>query len=124
MDELGQIGEHRVGRVSIEQVRTAQQHGLRSRFGSGVRPGRSRFTRRGQGITATTQTPIYLCEPWRPRQRSTNEDTDQLLRRYLPKRADLRRFGQADLDTIACELNHRPNKIHGYRSPAEVYLSI
>lgn len=62
-----------------------------------------------------------LCTPRSPWQRGTNENTDRLLRQYLPKSADLRRFDQADLDAIACELNHRPRRIHGYRSPAEVY---
>ncbi|MFD3328674.1 hypothetical protein [Streptomyces sp. NPDC058701] len=38
--------------------------------------------------------------------------------------ADLRRFNQADLDAIAHELNHRPRKIHGYRTPAEVYADL
>ncbi|WP_439956422.1 IS30 family transposase, partial [Nocardia gamkensis] len=74
-----------------------------------------------KAITAATGTPIYLCKPRSPWQRGTNENTNRLLRQYLPKNADLRRFSQADLDTIADELNHRPRKIHGYRSPAEVY---
>lgn len=38
--------------------------------------------------------------------------------------ADLRTFSQADLDTIAHELNHRPRKTHGYRTPAEVYTDL
>ncbi len=74
-----------------------------------------------QATTAATQTPIYLCKPRSPWQRGTNENTNRLLRQYLPKSADLRRFHQADLDAIACELNHRPRRIHGYRSAAEVY---
>ncbi|MFE3262619.1 IS30 family transposase [Nocardia sp. NPDC059091] len=74
-----------------------------------------------KAITAATGTPIYLCKPRSPWQRGTNENTNRLLRQYLPKNADLRRWSQSDLDTIAHELNHRPRKIHGYRSPAEVY---
>lgn len=66
-----------------------------------------------RAITAATQTPIYLCKPRSPWQRGANENTDRLLRQYLPKSAGLRRFGQADLDAIACELNHRPRRIHG-----------
>ncbi len=65
--------------------------------------------------------PIYLRKPRSPWQRCTNENTNRLLRQYLPKNADLRRFSQADLDAITAELNRRPRKIHGYRSPAEVY---
>lgn len=72
-------------------------------------------------IPTATSMPVYLCKRRSPWQRGTNENTNRLLRQYLPKNADLRRFSQDDLDTIANELNHRPHKIHGYRSPAEVY---
>ncbi|WP_219933679.1 hypothetical protein [Streptomyces sp. NWU339] len=50
--------------------------------------------------------------------------TNRLLRQYLAKGADLRTFRQADLDAIAHELNHRPHKTHGYRTPAEVYADL
>ncbi|MFC5020239.1 hypothetical protein [Streptomyces lienomycini] len=43
---------------------------------------------------------------------------------YLAKGADLRTFSQADLDAIAHELNHRPRKTHGYRTPAEVHADL
>ncbi|AEM83987.1 IS30 family transposase [Streptomyces violaceusniger] len=77
-----------------------------------------------QAITAGTGMPIYLCKPRSPWQRGTNENTNRLLRQYLPKGADLRTFSQADLDAIAHELNHRPRKTHGYRTPAEVYADL
>lgn len=77
-----------------------------------------------QAITTTTGMPIYLCQPRSPWQRGTNENTNRLLRQYLPKGADLRTFSQTDLDSIAHELNHRPRKIHGYRTPAEVYAGL
>ncbi|MDT0615716.1 IS30 family transposase [Streptomyces sp. DSM 40712] len=77
-----------------------------------------------QAITAETGMPIYLCKPRSPWQRGTNENTNRLLRQYLAKGADLRTFGQADLDAIAHELNHRPRKTHRYRTPAEVYADL
>ncbi|MFJ5223118.1 IS30 family transposase [Streptomyces sp. NPDC088400] len=77
-----------------------------------------------QAITAETGMPIYLCKPRSPWQRGTNENTNRLLRQYLAKGADLRTFSQADLDAIAHELNHRPRKTHGYRTPAEVYADL
>lgn len=49
---------------------------------------------------------------------------NRLLRQYLAKGADLRTFGQTDLDSIAHELNHRPRKTHGWRTPAEVYADL
>nr|WP_199743004.1 IS30 family transposase [Nocardia stercoris] len=82
---------------------------------------RSREIAGHKSITAATGTQIYLCKPRSPCQRGTNENTNRLLRQYLPKNADLRRWSQSDLDTIADELNHRPRKVHGYRSPVEVY---
>ncbi|MEU9897304.1 IS30 family transposase [Streptomyces phaeochromogenes] len=77
-----------------------------------------------QAITTGTRMPIYLCKPRSPWQRGTNENTNRLLRQYLPKGADLRTFSQADLDAVAHELNHRPRKTHGYRSPAEIYADL
>ncbi|CAM3699243.1 IS30 family transposase [Nocardiopsis gilva] len=77
-----------------------------------------------RAITMTTGTPIYLCKPRSPWQRGTNENTNRLLRQYLPKRADLRTFSQDDLDAIAAELNDRPRKVHGYRTPSEVYAEL
>lgn len=74
-----------------------------------------------KAITSATSMPVYLCNRRSPWQRGTNENTNRLLRQYLPKNANLRRFTQEDLDAIAHELNHRPRKIHGYRSPAEFY---
>ncbi|WP_406408880.1 IS30 family transposase [Streptomyces sp. NBC_01643] len=77
-----------------------------------------------QAITAETGMPISLCKPRSPWQRGTNENTNRLLRQYLPKGADLRTFSQADLDAIAHELNHRPRKTHDYRTPAELYAGL
>lgn len=77
-----------------------------------------------QAITAETGMPIYLCKLRSPWQRGTDENTDRLLRQYLPKGADLRTFSQAGLDAIAHELNHRLRKTHGYRTPAEVYADL
>ncbi|MFJ3728881.1 IS30 family transposase [Streptomyces sp. NPDC090045] len=74
--------------------------------------------------TAATGVPVYFCKPRSPWQRGINENTNQLLRQYLPKGADLRKLSQADLDEIAEELNHRPRNILGYRSPAEVYAGL
>ncbi|WP_149256723.1 IS30 family transposase, partial [Actinomadura sp. K4S16] len=75
-------------------------------------------------FTADTAMPVYFCKRRSPWQRGTNENTNGLLRQYLPKNRDLRTFTQADLDAIAADLNHRPRKIHGYRTPNEVYADL
>ncbi|MEU8382788.1 IS30 family transposase [Streptosporangium sp. NPDC048865] len=77
-----------------------------------------------RAFTTATTMPVYFCKPRSPWQRGTNENTNRLLRQYLPKGADLRTFSQDDLDAIAAELNNRPRKTHGYRTPAEIYAEI
>jgi transposase, IS30 family len=75
-------------------------------------------------FTADTGIPVYFCDPRSPWQRASNENANGLLRQYLPRTADLRRFSQADLDRIAAELNGRPRQILGFKTPSQVLAAV
>ena len=72
-------------------------------------------------FTVDTGVEVYFCDPSSPWQRGTNENTNGLLRQYLPRSVDLREVSQHELDAIAAELNGRPRQTLDWRSPSEAF---
>lgn len=63
---------------------------------------------------------FFFARPYHSWERGTNENTNGLLRQFLPKSMDLRKLSKRDLDKVFRLVNNRPRKRHGYRSPVEV----
>jgi IS30 family transposase len=72
-------------------------------------------------ITGQAGVSVYFADPYSPWQRGSNENTNGLLREYLPKGTDLSACTAAQLQAIQDELNDRPRKRLGYRTPREEF---
>ena len=64
---------------------------------------------------------FYFATPYHSWERGLNENTNGLIRQYLPKRGSMAALSQPDCNAIAKQLNHRPRKLLGYRTPWEVF---
>ncbi len=107
------------GTLAVQQALVAKMLTLDERLRRSLTWDQGREMTNHREISAATGLDIYFCDPHSPWQRGSNENTNGLLRQYLPKGSDLSFYGPGMLDNIADELNSRPRKRHGFRTPAE-----
>ena len=77
-----------------------------------------------QSLAKRLHIDIFFCDAYKPSQRGTNENSNGLIREYLPKGMDLSTVSAAQLKSIEERLNNRPRKILGYKTPNEVFLQL
>jgi IS30 family transposase len=75
-------------------------------------------------FTQDTGVEVYFCDPKSPWQRGSNENTNGLLRQYLPKTLDFRTLTQTDFDAIADRLNGRPRQTLGFKTPSQALAEV
>lgn len=76
--------------------------------------------RRHKELSVAADIKIYICDPQSPWQRGSNENTNGLLRQYFPKGVSVAGYSQEQLDAVARQLNERPRKTLGFKTPADI----
>ncbi len=110
--------------VSVLQAFTEKLNSIAKPMRKTLTYDQGREMARHKELTANTGIAVYFCDPHSPWQRGSNENINGLVRHYLPKDADLSGYSQEQLDAIADEINNRPRKGLGVRTPLAVYRQL
>lgn len=108
---------HRAGQVRDEMINAIER--MPERLRQTVAWDQGIEMARHLEITATTGVKVYFCNPHSPWERPTNENTNGLLREFLPKGSDLSIYTREELDEIQDLMNNRPRKALGWLTPIE-----
>ncbi|HVH65586.1 MAG TPA: IS30 family transposase [Candidatus Acidoferrum sp.] len=107
------------GAIDVEQAMLAATEKLPQALWKSLTWDRGMEMRRHAEISIATGLDIYFCDPAKPWQRGSNENTNGLLRQYFPKGTDLSSFTAAELDYVSWEMNQRPRMTLGWDTPAQ-----
>ena len=113
----------KVTRLGSEEVATAMIEALHGEPVKSITSDRGREFQLHGKVTKELGVEFYFPPPHQPWQRGTNENTNGLLREYFPKGYDFNTLSDVDLQAVVDQLNKRPRKCLGYKTPAEVYFS-
>ena len=105
--------------LDVEQAMLAATEKLPQALWKSLTWDRGREMGRHAEISIATGLDIYFCDPAKPWQRGSNENTNGLLRQYFPKRTDLSNFTAEELDYVSWEMNQRPRQTLGWDTPAQ-----
>lgn len=107
--------------TSIAQVKIFEQLPKKARKSTTLDNGRENHLH--MKLTETLAMKTFFADPYSSWQRGTNENTNGLLRRYLPKHTDFSTITQEELDEIVLEINMKPKKVLQFQTPLEVFTS-
>ena len=110
-------------RLGSKEVEAALIKLLRGQPVHSVTSDRGREFQLHGNVTAILGVEFYFAPAHQPWHRGTNENTNGLLREYFPKGFDFNNVSEEELQRVVEQLNRRPRKCLGYRTPAEVYFS-
>nr|WP_198324402.1 IS30 family transposase [Lactobacillus gigeriorum] len=96
---------------------------LRDQPCESITPDRGKEFAKHEEVTQELKVEFYFPKPHHPWQRGSNENTNGLIREYLPKGQDLSKYSQEEVQEIFSKINKRPRKCLGYLTPYEVYKS-
>ncbi len=106
--------------VSVNQALTDKFLSLPSELRKSLTWDRGMELARHLEFTVSTGVKVYFCDPQSPWQRGTNENTNELIRQYFPKKTCLAQYTQHELDLVAAQLNNRPRKTLKFKTPKEI----